>query len=77
MREKHSKYLQFLKGDFEYVDQKQITITLNFPLEYKKLLLITLAENALNKVLVRNVPGIEKCTLIPPQKPGAEPYLIV
>jgi len=77
LRDKHSKYLQYLKGDFEFQTNKSATVTLQFPLEYKKLLLLTLTENVLKKVLVRSIPGIEKCTLIQPQKAGAEPYLFV
>lgn len=66
-----------MKGDFEYVKDSSATVTLSFPIEYKKLLLLTIVETVLDKVLVRNVPGIERCTLIPPSKPGDEPYLFV
>jgi len=76
-REKHNKYVKFLKNDFVFDVNKSASVTLSFPLEYKKLLLLPIAEAALNKVLVRNVPGIEKCTLVPSQKEGAEPYLFV
>lgn len=54
-RAKNAKFLQFLKGDFEVVNNDSISIILQFPLEYKKLLLLTLAENVLQKVLVRNI----------------------
>ena len=74
-REKHSKYLQFIKGDFDFVKNESASITLQFPLEYKKLLMLTLSETALNNVLVSAVKDIEKCSLI--KKEGAEPYLFV
>ena len=54
-REKNSKYLQFMRGDFDCVQNESITVTLQFPLEYKKLLLLTLVENCLQKVLIRNI----------------------
>lgn len=46
-------------------------------MEYKKLLMFDLAKNVLKRVLVRSVPGIERCQLIPPQKAGQEPTLCV
>ena len=39
--------------------------------------MLTLAEETLEKVLVRSVPGIEKCTLIKPKNDTDEPCLIV
>ena len=63
-REKHGKYLQFIKGEFEF-ENNAATISLQFPLEYKKLLLLKLAETAMSGVLVSAVKDIEKCTLIP------------
>ena len=54
-REKNSKYLQFMRGDFDCVQNESISVTLQFPLEYKKLLLLTLAETCLQKVLIRNI----------------------
>ena len=60
-REKHGKYLQFIKGEFEF-ENNSATIALQFPLEYKKLLLLKLAETALSGVLVSAVKDIEKCT---------------
>ncbi len=68
LREKHAKYLHFLKGDFEFETSVSASLTLQFPLEYKKLLLLTIAESVLKKTLVRNIQGIEKCLLIQPQK---------
>jgi len=65
-REKHGKYLSFIKGDFEFEKNKSASITLQFPLEYKKLLMLTLSETALNSVLVRAVKDIEKCALVTP-----------
>ena len=64
LREKHAKYLHFLKGDFEFETNVSASMTLQFPLEYKKLLLLTIAENVLKKTLVRNIQGIEKCILV-------------
>lgn len=66
-RETNAKYLQFLRGDFECVDNESVSVTLQFPLEYKKLLILTLAETCLQKVLIRNIQGIEKCTLVQPR----------
>jgi hypothetical protein len=74
-REKHSKYLQFLKGDFEFDHHKSATVTIHFPLEYKKLLLLSLVDTVVKKVVVRSVPGVDKCSLIMPEK--GEPYLFV
>jgi len=76
LREKHSKYLQYLKGDFEFDSHKSATVTIMFPLEFKKLLLLSLTESVLKKVVLRSVAGIEKCTLIVP-KMGGDPYLFV
>ena len=73
--EKHSKYYQFIKGDFEFVPNQSASITLHFPLEDKKLLILALAETALNSVLARSVKDIEKCTLV--TEKGKEPYLFV
>lgn len=40
--------------------------------------MLTLAENLLSKVLVRSVPGIDKCLLvIPEEKEKKEPYLYI
>ena len=51
---------------------------LSYNLQDKKILMLTLAETLLSKVLVRSVNGIDKCTLINgEQKDGKEPYLIV
>lgn len=57
------------------MQNESVSVTLTFPLEYKKLLLLTIAESCMQKVLIRNIQGIEKCTLIQPR--GAEPYLFV
>lgn len=75
MREKYSKYLPFIKGDLEFVEGKSASITLQFPLEFKKLLVLTLADAALKNVLIRNHTDIEKVILM--TKEGAEPYLLV
>jgi len=77
MREKYSKYLPFIKGDLEFVENRSASITLQFPLEYKKLLVITLAETALKSVLIRNHKDIEKVMLIEPNKENCQPYLLV
>jgi DNA-directed RNA polymerase I subunit RPA1 len=46
-------------------------------LDFKKILMLTLAEEALTKVLVRSVPNIENCTLVRPKKESEEPFLVV
>jgi hypothetical protein len=53
------------------------SINIAFPLNFKKVLMLTLAEQTLEKVLVRSIPNIEKCTLIKPKNDSDEPYLIV
>ena len=70
LREKHSKYLQYLKGDFEFDSHKSATVTMMFPLEYKKLLLLSLTETVIKKVVLRSVSGVDKCTLVVPKKGG-------
>lgn len=75
-REKHSKYLQYLKGDFEFDSHKSATVTVHFPLEYKKILLLSLVDTVVKKVVVRSVPGVDRCSLIEPGK-GQDPYLFV
>lgn len=67
-REKHSKYLQYLKGDFEFESHKSATVTIQFPLEYKKLLLLSLVETVVKKVVVRSVAGVDRCTLVVPER---------
>jgi hypothetical protein len=63
MKEKHSKYFGYIKG-IEYVENVSCTVNIAFPLEFKKVLMITIAEGLLHKILVRSVAGIERCTLI-------------
>ena len=75
LREKYSKYLPFIKGDLEFIEGKSASITLQFPLEYKKLLILQQADSALKTVLIRNHKDIEKVMLI--TKEGNEPKLIV
>ena len=50
---------------------------IGFPIEFKKVLMLTVAENILQRVLVKSVHGIDKCTLIKTGKPNEEPYLLV
>jgi hypothetical protein len=75
LREKYSKYLPFIKGDLEFIEGKSASITLQFPLEYKKLLILQQAETALKSVLIRNHKDIERVMLM--TKEGQEPYLLV
>lgn len=77
LREKYSKYLPFIKGDLEFIEGESASITLQFPLEFKKLLILKLAESTLKSVLIRNQKDIEKVMLITPSKENAEPYLLV
>ncbi len=60
-----------------YEEQKSITVTLGFPIDYMKILMLTLVEQILSKVLIRSVKDIDRCTLIVPDKAGDEPYLSV
>ena len=75
-KEKHAKYLQYLKGDFIFEQHKSATVTLQFPLEYKKLLLLSLVDTVIKKVVVRSVAGVDRCVLIEPGK-GQDAYLFV
>lgn len=77
MTEVHSKYKQYL-GEIK-IDKKANTASVNivFPLDFKKVLMLTLAEQALSKVLVRSVPNIETCKYVKPKKDSEEPYLFV
>ena len=77
LREKYSKYLPFIEGDLEFVEDKSATITLQFPLEFKKLLILTLTDAALKTVLIRSHKDIDKVMLVTPTKTGSEPYLLV
>jgi len=64
--------------DIDFDKKRNIaTINIAFPLSFKKVLMLTIAEDVLSKVLVRSVPGIEKCTLIKPKKDNEEPVLVV
>lgn len=71
------KWSEFLKGAPEYDKDVSATIEIVFPIEFKKLLLLQIIEGVLERILVRNTPGIERCTLIPPSKPSDEPHIIV
>lgn len=77
LRETHSKYLQYLKNIDFNKSESTASVDLAFPLEFKKVLMLTIAEQTLQKVLVRSVKNIEKCSLVKPKKEGEEPYLIV
>jgi len=77
LREKYSKYLPYIKGDLEFVEGRSASITLQFPLEFKKLLVLTLADTALKSVLIRNHKDIEKVMFIEPKNDKQEPYLLV
>ena len=46
-RQKYSKYLPYIKGDLEFNEGHSVAITLQFPLEYKKLLILQQADSAL------------------------------
>lgn len=80
-KEKFSKFATILKG-ITTDGHKSITMELTYNLSDKKVLMLTLAENLLTKVLVRSVAGIDKCTLVVPDEDKEkserkEPYLVV
>lgn len=77
LREAHSKYLQFLQGITIDKEKNIFKVKIAFPLEFKKVLMLTLAEQTLKNVVLRQVPNIERCTLIKPKKDSDEPYLVV
>ena len=74
IRERYPKYVTFIK-DACVEEDKSCSITLQFPLEYKKLLILQQADTAMKSVLIRNHKDIEKVMLI--TKEGSEPYLLV
>ena len=76
MREKFAKYFGYIRS-ISHKDDKQVTVQIAFPLEFKKILMLTLAETTLSKVLIRSVPGIERCILVSPTRQQDTPYLIV
>jgi len=39
--------------------------------------MLEVADAILSKVLIRSVPGIDKCLLITPNKQGEKPFLMV
>jgi len=41
------KYREFIKGDYIYEEGTSATVTLTFPIEYKKLLLMTIVETVM------------------------------
>lgn len=72
------KYREFIKGDYVYDDGVSATVTLTFPIEFKKLLLMTIIETAMQSIKVKNVPGIEKCHLnMQNTKSQHDPHLFV
>lgn len=77
MREVHSKYMLHLRSIEFQKSKNTAAVEIAFPLDFKKVLMLTLAEQALTKVLVRSVPNIEKCTFIKPKKEADEPCLVV
>jgi DNA-directed RNA polymerase I subunit RPA1 len=76
-RDAHSKYAQYLRS-IDIDDQgKHASVSIAFPLDFKKVLMLNLVDQTLARVLVRSVAGIEKCTLNKPKKEGEEPFLVV
>ena len=77
LRETHSKYFQYL-GKIDFDKKKNVaSVNVAFPLDFKKILMLTLAEQTLSKVLVKSTPNIERCTFIKPKKESDEPHLVV
>lgn len=76
LKERYSKYFGYIKG-VDYEKNKSCSVLISFPLEFKKVLMITIAEGILSKILVRSVQGIERCTLIMPSKQGDEAFMMV
>lgn len=77
LREVHSKYLQYLRKINLDKENNVASVHIEFPLDFKKVLMLTLAEQTLSKVLVRSVPNIEKCKLVKPKKESDELYMDV
>ena len=62
-KESYSKYFGYIK-QVDCEKEKSMSVVIELPLEFKKVLMITIAESILPKLLVRSVAGIEKCTLV-------------
>lgn len=77
LRETHAKFKEFIRHTSVDIENNTACVDISFPLDFKKVLMLTIAESTLEKVLVRSVPNIEKCTLIKPKNEHDEPYLIV
>jgi len=72
------KYREFIKGDYIYEEGTSATVTLTFPIEYKKLLLMTIVETVMQQIKVKNVPGIERVHLNMKDTKGQEnPHFFV
>lgn len=54
LKEKYAKYFGYIKG-VDYEKNKSCSVMIAFPLEFKKVLMITIAESLLSKILVRSV----------------------
>ena len=54
LKEKYSKYFGYIKG-INYELNKSCSVVIAFPLEFKKVLMISIAESLLGKILVRAV----------------------
>lgn len=50
---------------------------ISFSLDVKKVLILTIAEQTMQKCVVKSIKGIEKCTFVEPKKESEEPMLIV
>ena len=77
LKEAHVRYLQYMRDIAFDKKANKASVTIALPLDFKKVLMLTLAEQTLDKVLVRSVPNVEKCTLVKPKKEGDQPFLVV
>lgn len=72
------RFKQYLSNISFNEASNSAAVQITFPLEFRKVLLLTIVESTMAKVLVRSTPHIEKCNLVKPKEgSNDEPYLIV
>lgn len=77
-KEVTGRFKQYLRSIQFDKASNTATAQIVFPLDFKKVLMLTVAEQTMNKVLVRHVSHIEKCTFVKPKPDSTEePFLVV
>ena len=77
-REQFAKYQGFIRK-VDYEKNESLSVTLAFPLDLKKVLMVSIVENVLQKVLLRAIKGIERIILVANEekKETEEAFIIV